>query len=361
MAHRITIPAPLDPHTHLRGMEWAHKGDFLSETQAAIAGGYWAVFDMPNTLPSTVDRPALDRKLNEFNAQAVSDWGVYYGAGMDENWHHYSEIVNDVCGLKIYNNSTTGNLLIEDQAVRDQHYAHWPGKAGDYPLPIAVHAEEQTVLEILELVRKYRRFTHFCHISTAFEINALRAAKEEGLPISVGVCPHHLWLTHDDLSTLGAHGLMKPELKTRADRDALWQALQDGVVDVVESDHAPHTLKEKRAEKPPYGVPGLETTLPLLFTAVHEGRLTTEQVIAFVAENPRRIWGIETPPDTYTIVEIDTPYTLDRDMLYTMCGWSPFEGMTLYCRVVETWIRGVQVYDGEDVLTQPGFGINIYG
>ena len=122
--------------------------------------------------------------------------------------------------------------------------------------------------DILELVRRYRRFTHFCHISTQYEIDLLRAAKEEGLPISIGVTPHHLYLTEADLPTLGALGLMKPTLKTAADRDALWQALARGVVDVVESDHAPHTLAEKQSANPPYGVPGLETTLPLLCLAV---------------------------------------------------------------------------------------------
>jgi carbamoyl-phosphate synthase/aspartate carbamoyltransferase/dihydroorotase len=280
---------------------------------------------------------------------------------MDGNWRDYAEVVGDVCGLKIYNNSTTGNLLIEDQAVRGQHYAHWPGMAHGLPRPIAVHAEEHTVVEILELVREHRRFTHFCHISSAFEIRVLREAKEAGLPISVGVCPHHLWLTEDDLNTLGSFGLMKPELKTKSDRDALWQAISDGVVDVIESDHAPHTLAEKTSNKPPYGVPGLETTLPLLLTAAHQGRLDLEQVVALVADNPRRIWGLEAPPDTYTVVDLDESYTIERGRLRTKCGWSPFEGMRVQGRVIETWVRGQQIYDGESILVKQGYGANVYG
>lgn len=351
----VRIPGMVDPHTHLRGMDWAHKGDFASETAAAVAGGYWAVFDMPNTQPSTISRAALDHKLADFTTQAVCDWGVYYGAANDGNWQTYDSVMGDVCGLKIYNNQTTGNLLIDDRSVREQHYAHWPaGKV------IAVHAEEKTVLDILALVRKYRKFTHFCHISTADEIAYLTAAKEEGLPISIGVCPHHLWLTQDDLPALGAFGLMKPELKTAQDRDALWKAVQSGVVDVIESDHAPHTIAEKESEKPPYGVPGLETTLPLLLSAADLGHLTLEQVIALVADNPRRIFGLTMPEDTYALVDLDASYTIERKTLHTRCGWSPFEGATVKGRVVETWIHGRKVFDGEQVLAENGSGINLY-
>ncbi|HEX2622491.1 MAG TPA: hypothetical protein VHL11_20165, partial [Phototrophicaceae bacterium] len=270
------------------------------------------------------------------------------------NWVDYGDaLYADVCGLKIYNNETTGVLLIDDQAIRAQHYAHWTSNK-----PIAVHAEEDTVLEILALVRQYRRFTHFCHVSSAREIGYLIAAKEEGLPISIGVCPHHLWLTQDDLPRLGSLGRMKPELETPADRDALWKAVQSGVVDVIESDHAPHLLSEKQSEKPPYGVPGLETTLPLLLTAVSEGRLTLDQTIPMISDNPRRIFGLTCPPETYTLIDLDVDYVLDKFILHTLCGWSPFEGMRLRGKVLETWIRGVKVFDGVEnqVQVEPGFG-----
>ncbi|MBC8098992.1 MAG: dihydroorotase family protein [Armatimonadetes bacterium] len=352
MPNQLRINGVLDPHVHLRGMEWAHKGTFASETAAALAGGYWAVLDMPNTTPATLTPHALAHKLAEISANAVCDWGVYYGGAAAGNWDDYSAaLYAQVCGLKLYNNETTGALTISDQATRAQHYAGWTSA-----LPIAVHAEEATVDDILALVRQYRRFTHFCHVSSAYEIRALTAAKEAGLPISIGVCPHHLWLTRDDLPHLGGFGMMKPELETAADRDALWYALQAGIVDVVESDHAPHLISEKASESPPFGVPGLETTLPLLLTAVHEGRLTLEQVTALVADNPRRIFGIACPPETYTVLDLDADYTLDRADLHTLCGWSPFEGLRLRARVAQTWCRGVLVYDGERVLVQPGFG-----
>jgi dihydroorotase-like cyclic amidohydrolase len=356
MANIIKIHGMVDPHVHLRGMDWSHKGDFYTETSAAVAGGYWAVFDMPNTPPHTLTRSALNTKLATFSQSAVCDWGVYFCAGANSNWPEYPAVVADVCGLKMFNNDTTGHLLVEDPAIRDAHYAHWPhGKI------IANHAEDDTCADIIALVRKYRKPTHILHVSTAYEINLVRQAKEEGLPITCGVCPHHLWLTEDDVTTLGSHAWMKPTLKTRQDVNALWQALADGVIDIIESDHAPHTLAEKQSDTPPYGVTGLETTLPLLLTAMHEGRLTLEQVIALVAENPRKIYGLTCSDDTYALVDLDAEYTITGANLQTHVKWTPFEGFNAHGKVIGTWIRGTQVYDGERVLVEKGFGINLYG
>jgi len=346
----------LDPHTHLRDLDWAHKATFASETAAAVAGGYTAVFDMPNTPPSTTTPEALVIKQQALSCSAVCDWGIYFGASQTDNTRFYADVAAQTCGLKIFNNSTTGDLLIADQAEREKHYAAWPASR-----LIAVHAEDDTVLDILALVRQFRRPTHFLHISTAQEIGYLRAAKAEGLPITIGVCPHHLYLTVEDEARLGGYGIMKPGLKTKADQEALWQALKDGLVDVVESDHAPHTIAEKESSKPPFGVPGLETTLPLMLLAADEGRITLEQVTTLLAEAPRRIWGVPCPPETYTLVDLDAAEVLTRESLHSACGWSPFEGMRLRGRVVETWIRGVKVYDGEQVCVEMGFGIDVFG
>lgn len=354
MTQLIRLPGMLDPHVHLRDLDWSHKSTFASETAAAVAGGYWAVFDMPNTPPSTTTRPALDRKLASIGAQAVCDWGIYFGASQDDNSAEYAGAIDDVCGLKIYNNATTGTLLIGEQAARVPHYRAWPGRK-----PIAVHAEGPTVAEILALVRETGKRTHFCHISTAEEIGYLSAAKAEGLPVSIGVTPHHLFLTEDDVRTLGPFGRMKPELKTQADVDALWDAIRAGLVDVIESDHAPHTRAEKLGDVPPSGVPGLETTLPLMLTAAREGRVELERVIAMLTTEPQRIFGVTPPDGTYTLVDLDDSYVIEDTSLFTACGWSPFAGKRVQGRVREVWIRGQQVYDGESVLVPQGFGQNL--
>jgi carbamoyl-phosphate synthase/aspartate carbamoyltransferase/dihydroorotase len=356
MSNVLRIDGMVDPHCHLRDLQWAHKATFLSETSAAIAGGYWAVFDMPNTPPETITQAALQTKLSAMQRSAVCDWGVYAGASQTDNTPEYASMSGSTCGLKIFNNSTTGNLLITDQTLRSKNYQFWTANT-----PIAVHAEEETVLEILELVRIHRKPTHFLHISTASEIAFLRAAKQEGLPITIGVCPHHLFLTEDDIDTLHGYGMMKPPLKTRSDVDALWLAIQDGIVDVIESDHAPHTHADKQAAKPAYGVPGLETTLPLMLTAVAQGRLELAQLVSMVSVNPRHIWGLQCPPDTYTLIDLDSRYTIENTNLRTACGWTPFAGFNITARVIETWIRGVRVFDGENITVQPGFGCNLFG
>lgn len=352
----IKIEGMVDPHTHLRDLDWSHKATFASETQAAIAGGYWAVFDMPNTAPSTIDTSRLNEKLKKIEKTAHCDWGLYFGASQTDNTAEYEKIVSQVCGLKIYNNSTTGDLLIDNQSDREKHYQAW-----SFDKVITVHAEDETVRDILDLVHKYRRPTHFLHISTKFEIDLLTQAKEDGLPVTVGVCPHHLYLTEDDLSTLGAYGRMKPELKTKTDVEALWKAIADGVVDIIESDHAPHTIAEKESDPPPSGVPGLETNLPLMLQAVKDGRLSLEQATDMVSKNVHRIWKLQVPPGTYTIVDTDASYVVDGMRLRTKCGWSPFEGMKVTGQVREVWIRGQQVYDGEEILSTAGFGHNLFG
>ncbi len=353
---QITIHGMIDPHTHLRDLDWSHKATFESETKAAIAGGYWAAFDMPNTAPSTVDDARLSEKLARIDRSAHCDWGLYFGASQADNSAEYERIAARVCGLKIYNNSTTGDLLIDSSAMRERHYRAWT-----FNRPIAVHAEEETVANILELVRKYRQPTHFLHISSEYEIKLLTRAKEDGLPVTVGVCPHHLLLTEDDLPALGAYGMMKPPLKRKSDARALWRAIRLGVVDIIESDHAPHSIAEKESDESTYGVPGIETTLPLMLQAVKESRLPLQRVCDMVSLNVQRIWRIQPYPKTYTVVDTDCGYVIERAGLLTKCGWSPFEGMNAGGRVIEVWIRGHKVYDGERVLSAPGFGRNLFG
>ena len=352
----IKIPGMIDPHTHLRDLDWARKATFASETRAAIAGGYWAVFDMPNTAPSTIDEARLNDKLKRIDGSAHCDWGLYFGASQADNSAEYERIARQVCGLKIYNNSTTGDLLISSSAMRERHYRAWqPSRL------IAVHAEEETVLNILELARKYRQPTHFLHISSEYEINLLTQAKRDGLPVTIGVCPHHLLLCEDDLPSLGAYGLMKPELKRKSDQRALWRAIRLGIVDIIESDHAPHAIAEKESDDPPYGVPGLETTLPLMLQAAHEKRLELQRACDMLSLNVQRIWGITPYPKTYTLVDTDACYDISAKNLLSKCGWTPFEGMRGRGKVREVWIRGTKVYDGENVLSPPGFGRNLFG
>ncbi len=346
----LRIPGPLDPHVHLRGMAWDHKGNLVSETSAALAGGYTAVLDMPNTPPTTTTPVNLATKIDQMRWHAVCDWGLYYGAHPDGNADTFTEVMADTVGLKIYGNPTTGDLYI-DGPDRDAHFVAWNRNG-----LIAVHAEGEVVGEILDLVALHGTPVHFCHISTRYELSLLRQGKDMDLPISVGVCPHHLFLTHQDEVRLGPKALMKPPLKSQRDQDALWSAVQDGLVDIIESDHAPHSWAEKEGYPPAFGVPGLETTLPLMGTAVVEGRLDTDRLIELVSTAPRRIFGLPCPSETWTELDMDWSGPIHSQAMQALCRWTPFEGWTTRCRVVRTQVRGVEAYDGERIKVAPGFG-----
>jgi len=349
----LTIPGAVDIHVHLRDLEWAHKATVERETAAALAGGYWAVLDMPNTPPNTVTAERLRAKYEFVGARARCDFGLYMGADQAGDGSEYAAGAAEAVGLKMYCDHTTGSLLLDDQEERRQHLCAW-GAVTDKP--VAVHAEGDTLAAVLQLVREEGVRVHFCHVSMAAEIGLLREGKADGLPISVGVTPHHLYLSGADRERLGGFAMVKPPLKTPADQEALWAAVADGTVDTIESDHAPHTRAEKASADPPFGLPGLETTLPLMVTAVREGRLTQARLIELLATNAQRLFSLVPPPDTYTLVDTDASYVISDDELRCSPGWSPYSGMRVWGRVLEVRIRDRVAFDGERVLAEPGQG-----
>jgi dihydroorotase len=349
----LRIPGAIDPHVHLRDLDWSHKATVERETAAALAGGYWAVLDMPNTPPTTTTGARLADKSRFVAERARCDVGLYLGADQHADGSEYRAAAAAAAGLKMYCDQTTGDLLLADDELRRRHLAAWQAATTK---PVAVHAEGATVAAVLALVRELRVRVHFCHISSAPEMTMLREAKRDDLPISVGVTPHHLYLTAADAARLGPYGLVKPALKTEADVAALWDGVRDGTVDVVESDHAPHTRAEKESSAPPYGLPGLETTLPLLMLAVREGRLSEERLIELVATGPQRIFALRPPADTFTLIDADASWIVEDAALLTSPGWSPFAGLRVWGRVREVRIRGAVAFDGEQVCAQPGSG-----
>ncbi len=353
----VRLVGTLDPHVHLRGMEWAHKGDFATETAAAVAGGYTAVLDMPNTPPSTTDGPGLARKLSELARNARCDYGVWLGAHPTRQLSapELARLAPGVCGIKLYCGHTTGGLTITASQM-DQQVASWPG-----PGVLAAHAEGDMVGKFLRSLRRHGKRGHLCHVDTARAVAEVARHKRWGTAVTAGVTPHHLFLTDQDLSLLGPRGVMKPALGTSADRDALWEGLRNGVIDVVESDHAPHTGEEKDGAPTPFGVPGLETTIPLLFTAVGEERLSVERAADLVSSEPRRIFGLDPhPPGTYTLVDTGARRTIGSDDLYTLCGWTPFSGMEVRSVIRKVVIGGRVVFEDGEVLAPPGSGSNLY-
>jgi carbamoyl-phosphate synthase/aspartate carbamoyltransferase/dihydroorotase len=254
----------------------------------------------------------------------------------------------------VYVNETFGSLRIEALPTLMGIFSGWPG-----PGPIAVHAEGVTLAACLALARLYDQRLHVCHVAQAADIRLIARAKARGTQVTCEATPHHLFLTQDDVPRLGPLGDMRPRLGTPFDRDVLWAHLD--IIDCFATDHAPHTLAEKQGQAPPPGVPGLETTLPLLLTAVNEGRLTIEQIVERLHHNPARIFGIPTAPETWTEVDPDARYTLGDWPLRTRCGWTPFAGMSVSGRVTQVSLRGQIVFDGDQILARPGTGHVLFG
>lgn len=346
MAEIITLPGLIDLHVHLRDPGQTHKEDFYTGTSAALAGGFTTIVDMPNNLVAVTTAELLEEKIANAKSKTVCDIGFNFGT-LGDNYDEFEKIKDKAVGLKIYLNQTTGNFIINKDKLAEI-YAAWPSDK-----PIFLHAEEDVSDLVLSTLRKYPKRTHLCHLSSQKELEFIMQAKSEGLPITCGVTPHHLFLSEEDESSLDGLGLMKPYLKSKSDQDFLWQNLSS--IDVIESDHAPHTLEEKRAENPPFGVPGLETTLPLMLTAEREGRISREDLINKLHTKPAEILGIK--PDENTKIEVDlSEYEIRNEDLKTKCGWSPFAGKKVIGKVKNVYIRNNLVFRDGEVQAQPGSG-----
>ena len=352
----MKLPGLIDIHVHLREPGATHKEDFDSGTAAALAGGVTTILAMPNTQPPLVDNSSLQMALAAAQAKARCGYGIYLGAGTT-NAAILPHLAPQAAGLKMYLNATYGPLMLDDLTVWMNHFANWPRGGSDSP-PIAAHAERGMMAALLYIAALHDRPVHICHVARREEILLIKAAKEKGYPITCEVCPHHLFLTTEDIDPLGpGRSEVRPRLATPADRDALWENLD--VIDCFASDHAPHTLTEKDGPNPPPGFPGLETLLPLLLTAVYEGRLTIEDLINKAHTNPRHIFNLPKQPQTYVEIDPDATYEIRAAESHTRCGWTPFEGWRVRGRVTQVVLRGEEAFRDGVVIAAPGFGQNV--
>ncbi len=365
----LRLPGLVDAHVHLREPGYEHKEDFYSGTVAALAGGVTTVLDMPNTQPPTATPERLQEKARLAAAKAVCDVGLFVGATNDLA-DAYLPAAPQACGLKIYVSDTFGSLRIDTLDLMHRLFRSWAEEAAGVGYrtaenphgmgPVAVHAEELMLPVCLNLSRLYRVPLHVVHVSRRSEIELIRVAKDRGYPVTCEVTPHHLFLTDDDARRLGGRGDMRPRLATPDDQAALWENLD--IVDIFATDHAPHTLAEKAQDEPPPGVPGLETLLPLLLSAVYEGRLTEADLVARCCDNPRRIYGLPPQPDTWVEVAVSEEALSWRDEeMYTRAGWSPFSGVPIRARVRRVALRGEIVFENGQVLAAPGSGRVLFG
>lgn len=348
----MQIPGLVDLHVHMREPGALHKEDWDSGTAAALAGGFTALLAMPNTQPAVTDQVSLSQALDAASHKARCDYAQFLGAGPD-NLGELKHLAQKTAGLKMYLDQTYGPLRLDDMSLWMAHFTRWPSA-----YPIAAHAEGRSLAAVILMSAIYDKPVHLCHVSTREEILLIRAAKEKGIKVTCEVTPHHLFLTQEDIPGIGdGRSEVRPRLATPADREALWENL--AVIDCFATDHAPHTLAEKDGENPPPGFPGLETALPLLLTAVHEGRLSLDDLVARLWANPNKIFHLPRQEETCLEIDPQAEWQIQASDTYTRCSWTPFEGWKVRGQLRKVVLRGQVVFQDGKVLAPPGFGRNL--
>ncbi|KAK6726600.1 hypothetical protein RB195_004744 [Necator americanus] len=344
------LPGLVDIHVHVREPGATQKEDWQTCTRAALAGGVTQILAMPNTNPPLIDAESYQLIDKLASKQAVVDYALYVGA-TPENARCAAEIAPMVAGLKMYLNQTFSTLQMDSVTDWVKHFESFPSSR-----PIVCHAEKQTLAAVLCVAQMTGRAVHICHVSNAEEIQLVRDAKRKGWPVTCEVCPHHLFLTIEDLPE-GVREV-RPRLGTTADKNALWENLE--FIDCFATDHAPHTWMEKSdSEKVPPGFPGVEYMLPLMLTAVSQGKLSFRQLMDRLHYNPKRIFGLPDQEDTYIEVDVSEEWVIPDSGGQSKCGWSPYAGLKVRGRVQKVVIRGEEAYVDGEVYARPGFGKNM--
>lgn len=348
----MRLPGLIDPHVHLREPGAAYKEDWKTGTKAALAGGFTTVLAMPNTNPPIINRKNLVNVLALAEQEAYCDYGQYLGA-TDNNDEILKLIAADAAGLKMYLNQTYGPLQLSNIGSWVRHIQTFPKDQ-----VIVAHAEGRSMAALILIAGLYNRSVHIAHVSKKEEILIIRAAKEKGYKVTCEVTPHHLFLSKDDIPVLGeGKSEVRPRLASKEDQLALWNNLD--VIDCFATDHAPHTEEEKTSDSPPPGFPGLETALPLMLTAMHQGRLSLDTIIEKMYTNPKKIFHIPEQDETWIDIAPDVVWEFSAKESFTKAGWSPFDGWKLTGKVRSVVLRGETVYENGKILVQPGFGQNI--
>tara|TARA_B100000315_G_scaffold258298_1_gene309924 strand:+ start:211 stop:1275 length:1065 start_codon:yes stop_codon:yes gene_type:complete len=353
---------------HFREPGFEHKATLKSEAASARAGGVHTVCEMPNTSPPTVTIAALADKVRR--ADEITDCDIRFFFGVTQPPHlitlidlwtsdteELKRLKKRCCGVKLYLDHSTGNQKV-DMDLAEEVFA----ASGKLNIPVVAHCEDpetnnvasaanssddvsahskirpakseaKSIQGAIALSKKYNAPFHIAHLSTRDGIELVRAAKKEGLPVTCEVAPHHLFLTEDDYDRLGTLAKMNPPLRSKEHLDALWAGIEDGTVDCVATDHAPHLLAEKRSGAPldaPSGVPGVETALPLLLT-----RLDPDTIKRLMFTNPNKIFHLgKTETDDHITIDLDQEWEIHAKDLHSKCDWTPFEGMKVKGKIV---------------------------
>jgi dihydroorotase len=371
------LPGVIDSQVHFREPGATHKEDLETGSRAAVMGGVTAVFEMPNTKPTTTTAEALADKVSRATHRMFCDFAFYVG-GTRENVEQISalEKLPASAGVKVFIGSSTGDLLVEDDTgleniisklsrraafhsedefrLRERVSHQVPGDAASHPMWRDVEAARLCTERLLRIAKKHNKRIHVLHISTADELPLLAAHRDVA---TVEVTPHHLTLSADDYAHLGTKLQMNPPVREKSHREALWRAINSGLVDVLGSDHAPHTLDEKAKPYPqsPSGMTGVQTLVPIMLDHVNKGRLTLQRFVDLTSHGPQRIFNIKNKgriaegyDADFTIVDLKRRETITDKWIASRCGWTPYDGVKVQGWVTGTFIRGhLAMWQGE--------------
>ncbi len=379
-AGQTLIPGMIDDQVHFREPGATHKADLHSESMAAVAGGITSFMDMPNTNPLTVTLEALEQKFALAAERCVANYSFYLGATNDNIDQIRALKPDQACGIKVFMGASTGNMLVnrrealeaifadapvlvathcEDTPTIEKNEAEFRERYGeDVPMRYhpAIRSEEACFLSsslAVELARRHGTRLHVLHLTTARELELFEAGPLDHKRITVEACVHHLFFDEADYELKGSFIKCNPAIKRHSDREALRRALKDDRIDVIGTDHAPHTLDEKLNSyfKAPAGLPLVQWALPMALELCHDGQLSLEQLVEKTSHGPARLFQVaergylrEGYWADLVLLDLDSPYRVERDAVLYKCGWSPLEGVRLRSRVTTTLVNGRVAY-----------------
>jgi len=376
------IPGAIDDQVHFREPGLTHKGDIASESRAAVAGGITSFIEQPNTVPNAVTQELLEQKYEIAAENSYANYSFMMGGTNDNLEEVLKTNPKNVAGIKLFLGSSTGNMLVDDEVVLEKIFS-------STSMLIAAHCEDETTIKnnlekykeefgedipvnkhhlirseeacyisssrAIALAKKTGARLHVFHVSTAKEMELFtNKIPLEEKKITAEVCIHHLWFSNEDYDTKGNFIKWNPAVKTPNDRKVLWEALLDDRIDVIATDHAPHTLEEKKQSylKAPSGGPLVQHAVVAMFEAYHQGKISVEKIVEKMAHNPAKIFKIEKRGfikegfyADLVIVDPGLPWNVKKDNILYKCGWSPFEGFSFKSRITHTFVNGELVYN----------------
>ena len=389
---QFLLPGLIDDQVHFREPGLTHKATIRSESRAAVAGGVTSFMEMPNTIPNALTQELLENKYQIASKDSIANYSFFMGAANDNLDEVLKTNSEEVCGIKIFMGSSTGNMLVDNTETLNNIFSN-------SPMLIATHCEDETIIQqnmimfkekygenvpikyhpdirseeacykssslAVSLAKKHGSRLHILHISTAKELGLFdNTIPLEEKKITSEACIHHLWFSKEDYQDKGTLIKWNPAVKAASDRSGIFEAVLNNTIDVIATDHAPHTLEEKKNTyfNAPSGGPLIQHSLVAMLQFYHQGKITLNKIVEKMCHNPAILFRIrergyirEGYYADLVLVDLNKPWTVNKSNILAKCGWSPFNDYTFDSKVNDTWVNGNHVYSNDQIIeTDPG-------